>query len=870
MSADPTAPTSPADGLPPEALAELLSPAPTGISPGELPSSVGERFEVRGLLGEGGQGVVLAVRDRRLEREIAAKIPRRGMPGAEEHLEREARLAASLEHPNILPTYDLAESPDGGPLMLMRRAPGRSLEDALRACEERTGVAGGPLSGLAGRAARIRVFLQLAEAIGYAHSRGILHLDLKPANVRVGDFGEVFVMDWGMARRVTESSAPVGGTPPYMAPELLEGLSPDERADVYSLGVTLYRMLSGGAVPYDGDVSSTAAYRTLLTHARPVPLGERVVDIDPDLAAVVDKACRRERGMRYRKVRDLVADVEAALDGRPVTARKSSLPELIAKWARRHRRGLGYAAAVIVILGVSGAFFEERRRRAAADRLRARARVPLDKGWELALRVPPDHAAAERQYTRALEIDPSFAWAHYARGRSRQALNMHDAALRDLRRAAELDASLIMARYHAGRIYMEDRRNVEAARKQFAAMRGLDPDNEYSMLGEGWLATVEGKWDEALRLADLAEKANPDFADVYDLRGYVWSALRSPKRSPARAVAAYSRFLQAMPHSVTALNNRGYALIQLGRLGEAERDLDRALELDPDYIYALTNRGSLLTRRGELAGAIRDLDRAQRLNPGYIWIYLNRGAAYELLGNYERAREDYVTATGLDEDSALPYRRRAMLEMRAGDFLRAMETYGTALELCSPEVANTVRRRLGMAAYYAGSYEDAERIWRLDLRRRAAGTRLYSGLLLWRLLTELGRAEEADAMLSELRAEDKEKEHLRAVAGYCLRRTGEGGAFEGAEGPGELCEIFYYMGGALAAWGELERAEGFFRASWSTGYRSYAEHLLAETELSRLGAAAAEQTETTEEIETAEPPAEAPDEARPEEEKDAP
>jgi tetratricopeptide (TPR) repeat protein len=837
-STNPTGPTSPVEGLPADALADLLAPAPAGISPEELPTTISERYEVRGVLGQGGQGVVLAVRDLRLDREVAAKIARKGLPTAEANLEREAKLAASLEHPSILPTYDLAEAPDGSPILLMRRAPGKSLEDALRACDDPTGIASGALSGLTGRAARLRVFIQLAEAVSFAHARGVLHLDVKPSNVRVGEYGEVFLMDWGLARKLDESSAPLGGTPPYMAPELLEGLKPNEAADVYSLGVVLYRMLSGGKTPYDGNCSNTENYRITLSRSRPVALLERAPDLDADLAAVVDKACLPDRSARYRKVREMVADLEAALDGRPVTARRASLPELTAKWARRHRRALAYAGLLALIAGISAAFMWkehrnrlERQRRLTATRLRARARIPFDKGLELAMRAPPDHAAAERQFSAALGVDIGYAEAYYARGRSRQALRRYDAALSDLLRATELDSSLIMARYHAGRILMEKRRDEEGARKQFAAMRRFDPDNEYSLLGEGWLATLEGKWRPALVLADRALKSNPDLLEVQNLRGYVFSSTRSPLRSPRKAVAAYGRFLAAMPHNVTALNNRGFALIQLGRTDDAEQDLDHALKLDTDYVPALTNRGWLRLRRGDLAGALRDLDHAQRLNRGYIWIYLNRGEVYERLGNFSRAREDYITAAGLETKNPIPFRRRARLEMRAGQFDKALDFYERALALVPPESAQVVRRRLGLAAYYAGDWKKARTVWRQDVRRRAAGHRLFTGLLFWRLLVELGEEQQATEMLADMAAEKNEKPHLRAAARFCLGTETEAAALAAAADPAELCESYYYMASARLARGELREARELLENCRLMGQLDFTEHLLAGLEL---------------------------------------
>ena len=829
-----TNPSDPLDGLEPQALADLLSPAPTGISPEKLPTSLGERYEVRGLLGQGGQGVVLAVRDHRLERDLAAKLPRQGVHGAGTLLEREAKLAASLEHPNILPTYDLAEGPGGEPLLLMRRAPGRSMEEALRACEKPSGVASGALSGLAGRAARLRVFLQLAEAIRYAHSRGVLHLDLKPANVRLGEYGEVFVMDWGLARRVTDEAAPVGGTPPYMAPELLEGLVPDERADVYSLGVTLYRMLSGGALPLGERLSTTADYRQALATRRPVPLAERAANLDADLAAVVDKACRLRRSERYRKVGEMVTDLEAALDGRPVSARRAGSLELVFKWVRRRSRLLGSVAVAALLVAVSGTFFLTEKLRRDRARLRAKARVVFDKGSELTFRVPPDFAGAERLFSRALEVDPRFADAWYARGRSRQTQGKFEAALTDLLQAADLDPSLIMARFHAGRIYMEQLGLPADAREQFAAMREVDAQNEYSLLGEGWLATLAGKWREAEALADRAEKVNPDLDEVHNLRGYVYSNSRSTLRDPERAVAEYDQYLAVVPNNVTALNNRALVLLQLRRNVEAGRDLDRALRLDPDYVYALTNRAVLRIRTDDFSGALADLNRAQRLRSNYIWIYLDRGTAYEHLGDPDKAREDYVTATGLEPENPNAYRRRAYLELGVGDFPLALDLYDRALELAGNESLPSLRRLRGLAAYYAGHFEKAEKTWKRNLKERPPGRRLYTGLLLWRLLVEDGREAEARDLLSALIGDEREKPHLRAAAAFCLGEITADAVLEAAPDLPAACEVFYYMGAARLARGRLAEAAQLLAACRATGYRSYTEHLLAGLELEFL------------------------------------
>jgi tetratricopeptide (TPR) repeat protein len=829
------------DGLEASALADLLSPAPAELIPGALPTSMGPRYEVRGLLGEGGQGIVLSVRDRRLERDIAAKLARSDRHGAEVYLEREARLAASLEHPNILPVYDLSETPDGAPLMLMRRAPGRSLEDVLRQSEKSGGLKLGAVSGFEGRAARIRAFLQLAEAISYAHSRSVLHLDIKPANVRIGDYGEIFLMDWGLARRLTDSSAPVGGTAPYMAPEILEGLPPDERADVYSLGVTLYRMISGGLMPLDGDTFSTETYRHALANQLPIPLLHRKPDLDPNLAAVIDKACCPDRLSRYRKVRDMVADIEAALDGRSVTARRPGASEYVLRWIKKHSRLISYAAvaallmlACAVVLWSQYSARQGQLRRAEADRIRARARVPLDKGRELLRQEPPDHDSALLLFAKAAEIDPKFAEVYYAIGLSQAALGKWKAARINLETAAQKDPSLLMARYHAGKILMERERDTEGAGRQFAIMRELDSEHEYSLLGEGWLATLRGHWSRALELAARAEVLNSGLVDVHDLRGYIYSCDRSNLRSPGKAVISYDLFLAARPESVTALNNRAYALIRLKKFREAEGDLNNALALAPNYLPALRNRSFLLARRGAVMEAIADFDSAQQLQPSASWIYLSRGEVYEKIGHLAKARTDFLAAAKVMPRSSLPLLKSGRLEMRARNFKKAIEHYRAAMSLADFVDISSVRRRLALALLFDGQRTHSEAEFKTNIVERQSGFRLYAGFFLWRIMFESGRQQQAHQMLAAQLLDKREPRHLRLAGFYCLGLVEELQVLLGCRNQGQLCEAFYYIGLAKVAFGELEEAKIFFEDCRKLARHDFTEYLLAELEIEEI------------------------------------
>ncbi|HET7543592.1 MAG TPA: serine/threonine-protein kinase [Polyangiaceae bacterium] len=256
------------------------------------------KIKVLGELGSGAMAKVLRGYDTKLRREVALKVtrlPRGELPRDElARFAEEAQITAQLEHPNVVPVHDLGTAPDGHAYFSMKLIPGRSLETILERRRENDPATLAQF----GLRRLLDVFLQVCQAIDYAHARGVVHRDLKPANIMVGDFGEVQVMDWGIAKllgpnaaqpatvstSVEETSIPdvehpegnrgsvrpgvtsvrtaskawqtqygaVIGTPEYMSPEQARGLPIDGRADIYSLGVILYEILCG-QVPFEHD-----------------------------------------------------------------------------------------------------------------------------------------------------------------------------------------------------------------------------------------------------------------------------------------------------------------------------------------------------------------------------------------------------------------------------------------------------------------------------------------------------------------------------------------------------------------------------------------------------------------------------------------
>ena len=307
----------------------------------DWPDLAGTRYEAREVLGRGGMGTVYRALDHSLEREVALKVLRTSESGADEagRLLREARVLARLEHPGLVPVHDAGVLPDGRPFYVMRLVRGTCLDAHVAALAPAL-------------PARLQLFQRVCEAVAFAHAHGVVHRDLKPQNVMVGPFGEVLVMDWGVARLLgdgAEAAAPVRGagagtragtvmgTPGYMAPEQAGGssASADERADVYALGALLFFLLAGR--PPDGPGMPEA------------PLGGPGQSAPRPLAAIVRRALAPRPAERYPNVTGLAADVEAFLAAGRVTAHREGPFEKAGRLLGRYRTAVLLVIAYLLM-----------------------------------------------------------------------------------------------------------------------------------------------------------------------------------------------------------------------------------------------------------------------------------------------------------------------------------------------------------------------------------------------------------------------------------------------------------------------------------------------------------------------------------------
>jgi serine/threonine protein kinase len=632
------------------------------------------RFQLDQELARGGMGVIYSARDESLGRDVAVKVLheryRSDAPMAQRFLD-EARITAQLQHPGIPPVFEVGRLDDGRPYLAMKLIKGRTLEDLLKERSEPAGDHGRFLA----------VFEQICQAVGYAHSKHVLHRDLKPANVMVGAFGEVQVMDWGVAKllapggdaahepaastevacgTVIQTSRPgdsgtvtgcAVGTPSFMAPEQADGVLDrlDERTDVFGLGAILCVILTGEP-PYtaeSGEEVRAMASRGALAdaHARLEQCGAdaKLVELCRGCLSARQEGRPRDAGAVAATIHGYLAGVEERARQAETKRAEAVVREAEQRKRRRTVQAAGGVITVVLLAGLGVSLWQMFRAQGAEGQASENAQQAREE------RDAKDEALKGERQARADETK--------ARERAFAALR-------------SMTTDVVEKKFTEGAVLSDaDRlflRGIIAQFDAFAAIQGDDAGTR-AVRAEGRLRVGAMRH----RLGELKE-AERDYDQALSIYGQL--SVQFPSEPEFRRELANS------------LNNRGILLKITGRLKEAEKDYVQALSIRKQLVDELPsrpelrhelarnhlNRGALLDTARRLTEAKNDHDQALSIQkqlaaqfparPEFrqelASSHNNRGNLLRVMGRPKEAEEDYVQALSIYKQLAAKFPAR--------------------------------------------------------------------------------------------------------------------------------------------------------------------------------------------------------------------
>ncbi len=616
-------------------LGEFVAAPNAGLRPGD----VVDDFRIEETLGSGGMGTVHRATQLSLGRTVALKVGRdRSTP--DPRLVREARAVARLRHPNVVSLLELVTLA-GRPALVMEYVDGESLAERIA----RGGV--DPIVDVLVAGAR------LADALALAHRRGIVHRDVKPANVLVGRDGAAWLADFGLAwisgdERLTLSGSELG-TPAYMSPEQVDGRPLGPQTDVWSLGVTLYEWLTGRR-PFEAEHRSTL-YGRILGDAPASPRRHRR-DLPRDVERIVERCLEKRPEDRYPDARSLALDLDAAARGAPIAGGGGRVRRGVFR-ALRRRRGLVAASAVIVLLALA---FERSRRSGAearVDRLAAEAELLLERArfdeaaarvdealadgggespgrlrflrGEARLRsVASDHTPMEpslvadvlADYDAALAEGVDTAAVRSARAFLLAFLGRPEEAAEEIRRGRERPIETAADAYHRARVeaYLgEEGAALELYREAVRRdPRALVPYLQLAHLSVNVTGTVE----EARNALDQCARVHPDHPAIETMRARIEVA----EGDVDAGLARLRRVLERRPISRRAFEALATVLQQRGELDALEECHRRFLleqPNDPQWTFGLA---ALSLLRGDAAGAREEIDALLEVHPDHTML----------------------------------------------------------------------------------------------------------------------------------------------------------------------------------------------------------------------------------------------------------
>jgi serine/threonine protein kinase/Flp pilus assembly protein TadD len=765
----------------------------TPLSVGE-PTSAGGRFRVLRPHARGGLGEVFVARDTELNRDVALKEIQDDYaddPRYRAKFVYEAEVTGGLEHPGIVPVYGLGHTPEGRPFYAMRFIKGDRLKDAIKRfheAERQLGRDAGErtlaLRELLGR------FIDVCDAIAFAHSRGVLHRDLKPGNIMLGRYGETLVVDWGLAKALDrQESGPAGGTgqdepplspasgstleptltgkaigtPAYMSPEQVDsrlhgpaGVS----SDVYCLGATLYHLLTGQPPCVAEDPGEI--YKKVLAGEIPRPrsLSPR---LSPALEAVCMKAMARHPESRYESARALARDVQRWLADEPVTAWREPLRIRAGRWIGRHRTEFAACFAFLVtaivalaigtvVLGLEKNRTERARQFAMDEEREAKHQAKVARTNE-AEALSQQHRA-ETNFARVLAAADRnvFARAAELAGQGNGSLTESNVGTL-LEDTLSLYRSLVdetgddrvpadaRSRYHVviGMLLKAAGRADEAITAYRKGVE-VDPHNSAAYAGLGVALNERREFGEAAKGLRKAVELNPRNVNA---RVHLSLALNELRRYD-ESIPFLRETVKIDPKNATAYNNLGDAFIGKGRWDEAITVLRKAIELDPRHFWAHYNLGIALDRRRQFAESLSILRNAVTLDAKHVDARVELSLALIELQRFDESIPILHEAIRLDPKCATAYNNLGVALIGKRQFGESIPILQEAIRLDPRYVL--AHSNLAIALNEQARYDEA-----IDVLRRGIELDPKSTTLLTNFASSLARKGRNSELLGVLR-----------------------------------------------------------------------------------------------------------------------
>jgi serine/threonine-protein kinase len=702
-------------------------------------------------IGEGGMGVVYKAEDLKLRRPVALKFLRERNLNDDERKRffREAQAAASLQHPNICPVYEVDEV-DGQVFFAMAFVEGRTLAEVLSA---------GPLP----IDEAVDIAIQLADGLAAAHSRGVVHRDIKAGNIILNDEGHAVILDFGLAQmggesRITRTGATVG-TAAYMSPEQAQGHAMDQRTDVWSLGVLLYEMIAG-RLPFRGDYELSVMYN--IVHEDPEPVSAVRPASPPQIDEVLARALRKKADERFHTAREFSQRLRE-LRGRSSASFATRQATVVTRAVRDAPRSKRWLPAVLALLGLCGAIgwlaLQDNPRRAILSAIPSNkhlAVLPFEnisqdaasqalcdgivetltgkltelQQFEGGLMVVPasevraEGVASAARAARLFGVNLAVTGSVQRRGdRLAITANLVDAGTLRQLRSDSIDVSPddldslqdgIVRRVVE---LLEIEMNVRASEALSAGGTSKPRAYEYYLQGKGYLQRFdqEGNVDAAIGVLEKAIAEDPAYAPAYaELSEAYWQKFNetSLQEWVGKALAAAESAAAKNPRLSIARASLGEAYRRTGRLDEAIAEYKAALDQDPLNSEARSGLARVYSDQGRLQEAEELHLKAVDLQPKQ-WAALSAlGVFYSNTGRSSDAIEAFERVVELTPDNPINYRNLAGVLIREGHYDRARAMLQRSIEI---EPSGLAYANLGAVEFFQGRYDRAAAAFRAGI-----------------------------------------------------------------------------------------------------------------------------------------------------------